>query len=122
MGAPLLTCSSVALVVGFALGQIQSGLALLALLIVAVLVAMVARRMREWLRPTATARGLPHGHQWGGSTQSADHRTPLAQGGARWRMGLRGSLSICRSGASRDITSCNYSPMTLAGMRWGGRR
>ena len=50
MGAPLLTCSSVALVVGFALGQIQSGpalLALLALLVMAVLVAFVGLRMRE---------------------------------------------------------------------------
>jgi len=47
MGAPLLTCSSVALVVGFALGQIQSGPALLALLVMAVLVAFVGLRMRE---------------------------------------------------------------------------
>jgi len=38
MGAPLLTCSSVALVVGFALGQILSEPAL---------VAIVGRRMRE---------------------------------------------------------------------------
>ena len=47
VGALLLTCSGMSLVVGFPLGQILSKPALLALLVMAVAVAIGGRRMRE---------------------------------------------------------------------------